>query len=198
MYRQESEQGLQSAYRLSAIALMVATQAAGGTIFSFRWAPANPNDNTLCLIQKFKMSTLQIIAATATIFPRYEARIARAFTASDSAGTAFDVTGNNEKKRTSFSASKAADIRASINVTAGLTVGARTLDAHPFLSLVSNLTITTPNPIEYVRETDLTEEHPLILARNEGIVVTGPVVIFGAAGQSEVHIEMSWSEVGAF
>lgn len=184
------DSGVISTFRSSFDLLMVATQNIGGTVFSLRWT----DPDTLFRLEKLKMSTVQNVAATATIMPRYDAWIARNFTASDSAGTPF--TANSGRKRTKYPKSKITDLRGSIGLAAGLTVGTRTLDTHPFLTLNSNLTITTPNPILYSNAADMEAgEYPIVLEANEGIVIIGPATAFGAAGQSELLVEIAWSEI---
>ncbi len=182
-------------YRLSTTVALVVTQAANGTLFSFRWT----STDRLCYPMYIRLGLLQTAAATATIFPRYQVFVARSFTVADSVGTAITLTGNNMKKRTNMSATRVADIRKSA-VAAGLTEGTRTLDAEPILELPTNSTITTPNPILYSRELDFTNraEMPVVLAANEGLIVRGPTTVFGAAGTADLVVDMAWAELSIF
>lgn len=181
-------------YRLSTSIPLVVTQAANGTLFSFRWGDAT----RFCALQKIRLGVLQTAAATATIMPTFQAFIARGFTASDSAGTAITLTGNNMKKRTNMATTLVTDIRKSA-VAAGLTVGTRTLDAEPILEMGTQQTITTPNAILYERELLIDPGmHPHVLAQNEGFIVRGPTVVFGAAGTANLVIDVAWAEVTAF
>lgn len=179
-------------YRIATTISLVATQAANGTLFSFRWG----SSARLCYPVFMRLSLIQLTAATATIFPRYQIFVARSFTASDSAGTAITITGNSMKKRTNMATTLVTDIRKSA-AAAGLTAGTRTLDADPMLEMSTISTATTPNSTQYSRELDFTDrvEHPLVLAQDEGFIVRGPTTVFGAAGTADLSVEISWAEL---
>lgn len=188
------DHGALGQYRLSTIVSLVVTQAANGTLFSFRWADAT----RLCVIQALRMQLIQLTAATATIFPSYEVFQARSFTASDSIGTALTLTGNSFKKRTSMGTTLVTDIRKA-TVAAGLTAGTRTLDGDPIFQMQTISTITTPNATLYSMQFDPDgADHPLVFAQNEGLIVRGPTTVFGAAGTASLTIDMAWAEVAAF
>lgn len=182
-------------YRLATTVALVVTQAANGTLFSFRWGDAT----RLCVPQFLRLGLLQTAAATATIMPSYQVFLARSFTGSDSVGTAITLTGNNMKKRTSMGSTLVTDIRKSA-VAAGLTVGTRTLDAEPILEMATQATITTPNQTHYNRELDFTNagDHPIVFAQNEGFIVRGPTIVFGAAGTANLLVEVAWAEVASY
>jgi hypothetical protein len=183
-------------YRLATTVALVVTQAANGTLFSFRWGDAT----RFCVLQKLRLEILQTAAATATIMPSYQAFIARSFTVSDSAGTAITITGSNMKKRTNMGTTLVTDIRKSA-VAAGLTAGTRTLDAEPIIELTTNSAITTPNAIAYRKELEMDSGdglHPYVFAQNEGFIVRGPTVVFGAAGTANLLVDVAWAEVTAY
>jgi hypothetical protein len=183
-------------YRLATTVALVVTQAANGTLFSWRWGDAT----RFAVLQKLRLSLLQTAAATATIMPSYQAFMARSFTASDSAGTAITLTGNSMKKRTNMGTTLVTDIRKSA-VAAGLTAGTRTLDADPFMEMATNSTITTPNAVVYEKELEIDMAHgphPYVFAQNEGFIIRGPTVVFGAAGTANLLVDISWAEVAAF
>lgn len=183
-------------YRVAVNIGLLATQAANGTLFSFRWGDAT----RFCVITKVRIGCLQTAAATATIMPNFSVFVARSFSVSDSAGTAVTLTGNNMKKRTSMGTSLVTDIRYSA-VAGGLTAGTRTLDTQPIMIMPTNQTITTPNPNLYSLEQDFgvgDGNHPLVLAQNEGLIVQGPSVIFGAAGTANLTVEVCWAEVTSY
>jgi len=190
------EYGALGHYRVAATIPLVVTQAANGTLFSFRWGDAT----RFSVITKLRLSIMQTTAATATIMPSFSAFVARGFSVSDSAGTAVTLTGNNMKKRTSMGTSLVTDIRYSA-LAAGLTAGTRTLDAQPILVMPTQQTITTPNATLYQVELDVgvgDGNHPIVLAQNEGIIIQGPSVVFGAAGTANLVVDMSWAEVTAY
>ena len=182
-------------YRVAVTIPLVVTQAANGTLFSFRWGDAT----RLCAIQDIRLQCIQTGAATATIFPTFEVVQARGWTVSDSAGTAITLTTNSMKKRTSMGTTLVTDIRAAA-VAAGLTVGTRTLDANAVLILPTQQTITTPNASLYVADLDMDHgsAHPLVFAQNEGFIVRGPTTAFGAAGTANLMVDVAWAELAAF
>jgi len=182
-------------YQLSTTVPLVVTQAANGTLFSFRWGDAS----RICVVQSIKLEVQQTAAATATIAPVFEVFTARSFTASDSIGTALTLTGNSFKKRTSMGTTLVTDIRQS-SVAAGLTAGTRTLDAQPILQLGTVQTITNVNTTTYSKVADFTDgsDHPLVLAQNEGFIVRGPTVVFGAAGTANLIVEVQWVEATSY
>lgn len=182
-------------YRLSTTVALVVTQAANGTLFSFRWGDAT----RLCAIQYIRLQCLQTAAATATIMPSFEVLQARSWSVSDSAGTAITLTTNSMKKRTSFGTTLVTDIRKSA-VAAGLTAGTRTLDADAIMQMPTQQTITTPNTTVYSQSIDFTDgsDHPLIFAQNEGFIVRGPTVVFGAAGTANLVVDIGWTELASY
>jgi hypothetical protein len=154
----------------------------------------------LCVISKVKLTAIQTLASTSTIMPHFQVFIARSFSASDTSGTAVTLTGNNLKKRTSMGTTLVTDMRFS-SALAGLTAGTRTLDAAPVLELPMQMTITTTNTSYYTGELDIGAgdgNHPIVLAQNEGFIVRGPTVVFGAAGTADLMVEVSWAEVSSY
>ena len=182
-------------YRLSTSVALVVTQAANGTLFSFRWGDAT----RLCVPSFIRLQAIQTAAATATIMPSFEVVQARSWTVSDSAGTALTLTGNSFKKRTSMGTTLVTDIRKSA-LAAGCTVGTRTLDADAVLQCPMQMTVTTPNTQIYSSYLDFTDgsDHPLVFAQNEGFIVRGPTVVFGAAGTANLIVDVGWAEVAAY
>lgn len=184
-------------YRIAQNIPLLVTQAANGTLFSFRWGDAT----RFCVITKIRLSLIQTAGATATIFPHFQVFVARSFTASDTVGTAITLTGNNMKKRTSMGTTLLTDARFSA-AAAGLTAGTRTLDAAPILELPTQQVITTVPTFDfYSTELDIGAgdgNHPIVLAQNEGFIVRGPTVVFGAAGTADLVVEVSWAEVTAY
>lgn len=190
------EYGAFGHYRLSTTVALVVSQAANGTLFSFRWGDAT----RLCIPMYIRLECIQTAIATATIMPSFEVFVARGFTASDSVGTAITLTGNNMKKRTSgMGTTLVTDIRKAA-VAAGLTVGTRTLDAEPIMQMTTQQTITTANQQAYSKELDFTNQadHPLVFAQNEGFIVRGPTVVFGIAGTANLVVEVAWAEVSTY
>ena len=182
-------------YRLSTTVALVVTQAANGTLFSFRWGDAT----RLCALNYIRLECQQTAAATATIAPAFEVFVARSFSVSDSAGTALTLTGNSFKKRTSFGSTLVTDIRKSA-VAAGLTAGTRTLDGDAIMQLGTIQTITNVNTTTYTKAVDFTDgtDHPIVFAQNEGFIVRGPTVVFGAAGTANLIVDVGWTELTSY
>jgi hypothetical protein len=190
-----TEYGAYGHYRATMVVPLVVTQALNGTLFSFRWGDAS----RLCMVQDIRLQVIQTAAATATIMPSFSVFTARSWTVSDSAGTAAVLTGNSFKKRTSMGTTLLTDMRASA-LAAGLTAGTRTLDGQPLMVLPTQSTITTPNASLYSCDLDFDQgsAHPLIFAQNEGFIVQGPSVVFGAAGTANLVVDVAWAELAAF
>jgi len=182
-------------YRVSTTVALVVTQAANGTLFSFRWGDAT----RLCVPLFIRLECMQTAAATATIMPSFQIFLARTFTASDTGGTAITITGNSMKKRTSMATTLITDIRKS-TLAAGLTAGTRTLDADPVLEMPTQQLITTPNTTTYTKTLDFTNsgDMPFVFAQNEGFIVRGPTVVFGAAGTANLVVDVAWAEVASY
>lgn len=186
-------------YRIGAQSgiLTSASVAAGGTLFSFRWADAT----RLAVVTKLKATMVPLTAFTAAQEVGLNAFIARTFSASDSGGTPIVVTGNNQKVRASFGSSLATDIR--IGTTATITAGTRTPDAVAFASATGLVaaaaaagTLPVPPVIDFNANV-MNGESPIILANNEGIIVTNTIV-FPAAGNARLVVEMAWAETLAY
>ena len=190
------EYGALGHYRFAQNIGLVVSQAAGASLMSFRWGDAT----RFAVINKVRLSLIQTAAATATIMPSFQVFIARGYSTSDTGGTVISTATNNTKKRTTMGSSLVTDARFS-TVAAGLTAGARTLDALPVLEMPTQQTITTPNATLYAAELDIGAgdgNHPIVLAQNEGLVVRGPTVVFGVAGTANLVVEMSWAEVNSY
>lgn len=123
---------------------------------------------------------------------------ARAFTASDSGGTAATLTGNNGKLRTSLATTGVSDIR--IASTATLTAGTRTLDTDPIANLVLAVPATTTNyqmagPNEVLYGRNQAGDYPMVLATNEGVVLNATLP---ATGTWTLSVTIQWDEFAAF
>jgi hypothetical protein len=129
-----------------------------------------------------------------------EAIIARSFTVADSGGTPVTLTGSNNKRRASMGSSLFSDMR--IATTAALTVGTRTPDAQAvgrvqgFTGTALGTKIFDANPVYMYRRED-PNEHPIILAQNEGILIRNPLV-GPATGSFTVLVEVGWMEVNLY
>lgn len=193
-------------YQYSAVSgVLAAALAANAVVFSARWGDAT----RLCALLNLKIRFLPLTpftAATLTDHTSFDAFVARAFTASHTGGTAANLTGNNQKLRTSMGSSLFTDIR--IATTAALGGGTLTVDAHPFMQSLRKG--NRVNPAAATEETiqpttdgaDMEQDvasgwHPPVFAQNEGFVVRNRAV-WPAAGTGLLKVEMSWAELTTY
>lgn len=188
------EYGSLGVYRMALLSgTMAAGLAAAANIYSYRWGDAT----RLSIIQKVVIDGLSGSATAFTAgFGSVRMFAARSFTASDSAGTAATLTGNNNKLRTAMGTTLVTDIR--MSATAALTAGTRTLDANALGQI--SLTFGTAVSVQYLNNIvlfgeDVGPEMPLVLAQNEGFVLQATVP---ATGTWQVGVSTRWAEVTAF
>lgn len=183
---------LVGAYQLSLASGNLTTVAAGGPIFSFRYAP---NTSTVCVIKRISIGFVCTTAFGAAQQMGFGVYAARSFSGSDSGGTAATLTGNNNKYRTSLATTAVTDIR--IGSTAALTAGTRTLDAQ---ALGTNY-FWVPGVGTALTQTDLisydANDYPIVLANNEGFVITNQVLM-GATGVGTAVVNVEWFEANAY
>lgn len=169
---------------------MAAALAASAEVFQFRWTQATP-----CVVDSVQIWAGGITAFTAG-FCSFKLRVARAWSADGSGGTAATLTGNNGKMRTSHATSIAGAAR--IASTAALTAGTKTLDAQGIGSAGGSVTATAGDKLLGQREELLNAGnllYPLVLAQNEGFVITATVP---ATGTWSFGVNVRWSEVSAY
>lgn len=164
--------------------------AAGSPVYSFRYGGSG-----IAVIRKVTISMAELTGsagglASAQMFA------ARAFTASDTGGTAGTLTGNNSKLRTSLATMGVSDIR--VASTGTLSAGTRTLDTDPMGAVVIPLT-TTANTGGFassdIYRPQNAGDYPLELANNEGFVIQLTVPI---TGTEVVAVTVDWEEYTAF
>ena len=170
---------------------MAAGLGASALVFSFRYSAAN-----VCLVRSVRVGAGGILAFAAG-FAKMDLVIARAFTASDTGGTAGTLSGNNGKRRTNMATTGVADIR--ISSTAALSAGTRTLDTDPIANLVSCTgatagTVIIPAGSELVPD-DRDCRYPIALAQNEGFIIRATVP---ATGTWTFGVTVDWEEVAAY
>jgi hypothetical protein len=155
--------------------LMVAGLAANSPIVSFRYGGA-----AVCTLRRITFSAGVNTTAFALGAAQFDLFAARSFTASDSGGTAANLSGNNAKLRTAYASSALADFRCSS--TATLTAGTRTLDAQGWASLVRSIAATTALDIVNP-ETEIFKALPGdqrgVFVTNEGFVIQASVPATG-------------------
>jgi len=169
---------------------LVTAAAAGGTLFSIRNTGTN-----LVLIKRLGIGAVLTTAFTAAQLVDFAAMIARAWSTNDSGGTDVTPTGNDAKRRTSLTTPSGIHIR--VATTAGMTAGTRSLDAqavgrHVYWggAVGAGIEMEPYNLLTADQPGDL----PIVLAQNEGVVVTN-VTLMGAAGVQRVYIHCDYAEV---
>jgi hypothetical protein len=187
-------------YRLSmASGTMAAALAANAEIFQFRW----PDATRLAMVTRIAISAGANVAATAAALLSLRVTAARSWTVAGSGGTRATLTGNNAKLRTSMGTSLVND--AGCATTAGLTAGTKTLDNQDLGGVAFGigtgaLTVSLPLtflPLTELLNIDASNDHPLILAQNEGFVIRSGI-IFPAGMTWAFTVNVSWAEIAAF
>ena len=179
-------------YQISAqTGTIAAGMAANSEIFQFRWTDAT----RLALITQIRFDGLGSIAAFAAGFASFEAVIARSWSADGSGGTTLTPSVNNQKLRTSMGTSLVGAVR--IASTGALTVGTKTLDGRGCGAFVGGLPATAGAGLQQANllDNETTNEHPIVLATNEGIVVRATVP---ATGTWTAGITVKWIEVASY
>ena len=158
---------------------------------SFRWT----DGSRLFLPTRIQAGCVITTAFTAAQALDAEAIIARAFTASDTGGTALVPSGDFQKMRSIMGTSLVGDLR--IATTAALGAGTRTLD------LLGIGASSFPNTNGLGTGSALVDlyafsayHHPPSLAVNEGLIVRLPTAQ-GAVGVVKYYIVLEWAEIAS-
>lgn len=172
---------------------MAAALAANAEIFQARWTDAT----RYAAIFNLGCDGAGGIAAFAAGFTKFEAMIARGWSADGSGGTAATITGNNNKLRTSMGTTLFGAIRGSS--TAALTAGTKTLDSQGIGAVVASTTVTAGTPVlptcEIFSATSNCDNHPILLTASEGVIVRATVP---ATGTWTASLSMKWAELTAY
>ncbi len=168
--------------------------AAGGTVFSFRNIAANP-----VLVRRVGVGFVCTTGFTAGQELAFGLNVARAFTASDSGGTAIALTGNNAKHRSSLATLTSVDCR--IATTAHFTNGTKTSDAND-LAVVGGFAPTTTTGVVVAPSLNNLLSHdagdyPLVLAQNEGFNIVNRVAM-GAGGVGTLYVNIELAEAASY
>jgi hypothetical protein len=174
----------------AASGVMAQAMPDNSVIYAFRW----PAPTMLALIWKVKI-TAWSVTAFAGGFVAFNIYAARNYTAIGTGGLTADLTGNNNKLRTSMASSGASIAYAN---TGGLAPGTRTLDTAPLDSWIAPATAAgvpfLDSPMT-IFDKQVGEQHPLLLAQNEGFVITAKVP---NDGTWSFGVTTRWDEVANF
>ena len=164
--------------------------AAAGPVWSFRNTGAN-----LILVRRVSIGFVTTTAFTTAQGLDYQMLRANSFTASDSGGTALFTAGQNKHRNSFTNITSAPDIR--IASTGALTAGTRTLEtAGMGIAGGSSTGVGTNMPTADLLAYDA-GDYPLVLAQNEGFVITNGIAM-GAAGVIRLQVSVEYAETAAY
>ena len=180
---------------------MVAGLAAAAPIFSLRWT----STASRMIIQSINLDFYTSTAFTTVQAIGNSLYFARAYTVTDTGGTAITTTQANDQALdtkqigvggTAQSLLFAGNGDMRIATTGTLTAGTRTLDdqaLYTWLASSGTIGVASNNPDVYFGYQDAT--NPLTIRANEGIVITNDLLL-GATGVVIWTIGLEWTEVG--
>jgi len=168
--------------------------AANAALFSFRNLAGNP-----VIVRRVGIGFICTTGFTAAQELAWGLKVARAFTASDSSGTAVALAGNNCKARTSLGTLTSNDCR--ISAAAALTAGTKTLDTNDLGVVGAYAAATTPGNLLPTSLNNLLShdagDYPLVLAQNEGFNIMN-LVAMGAAGVGTLYVNFEVAEAANY
>lgn len=170
----------------------VTTAAAAGALFSLRQIAS-----TLLIVRRVGCGFVTTTAFTTPQRVDYGLIGARAFSVSDSGGTAITVTGNNGKMRTSLATPTSIDCR--IATTGALTAGTKTLDTNTMSQVagwVGAVGAGISPSLNNLHQHDA-GDYPLVLAQNEGLNIQN-ITLMGAAGVGQFYANVEFAEASSY
>jgi hypothetical protein len=166
--------------------------AAGAEVFQLRNTASTP-----IVIRRLGVGFVTTTAFSAAGEISFGATIARSWSAAGTGGTAVSLASNNAKKRTTFNSPSGMEIRYA--TTAALGAGTKTLDTDD-VSVVAGWSggqgTTLPAAIDNLWDTT-SEDYPIVLAQNEGIVVRNKVLFPPTSGGGVATINVGFDEYAA-
>jgi hypothetical protein len=165
--------------------------AAGAAIFSLRNISANN-----ILVRRAGIGFVTTTAFTTAQLISFGLSIARAFTVSDTGGTAIAFTGSNAKHRTSLGTPSSLDAR--VATTAALGAGTRTIDANS-VAMQAGWSAAAGTTIAPALNNLLSHDpgdYPILLAQNEGVLILNTTAM-GAGGVGNAFIGLEFAEVSS-
>jgi hypothetical protein len=177
-------------YSVAGVSGALTGVAANGTVFSFRNTGAN-----LIVMRRVMLGFVTTTAFTTAQGLAYALIRANAFTVSDSGQTSLFVTGQNKHRNGFTNLTSAPDIR--IANTAAITAGTRTLETVAMgVQSAGSTGLGTGMTQQVLLEQDA-GDYPLILAQNEGFVITN-LIAMGAAGVIQLNVSIEYAEATAY
>jgi hypothetical protein len=192
--------GALGAYAKSLVSgLIVAT----GSVNAVLWMMPRTDGTRFALIERIRVNA--VVTGTITTAVPYNLALlfARSFTVSPttSIGTTATLTGSNAKRRTSMGTTLLNGMWILGTAAAGLTGQTVTNDTDALATLGGASGTVIGNqffgPAPANLWDDNVDAHPLILAANEGLVITAPLA-GPATGTFQVIVSVDWMEVAAY
>ncbi len=178
--------------------VLPAALAANAEIFQFRWADAT----RICVINEVRISACVSTTYFAAGVPvQIDLVKSTGWSAAGTGGTAISPAALL-KKRTSMGSSLVASGDIRVATTAALGTGTKTLEGNALAMLMAPGPITASLNGQIVPPgTQLLsnlpgEEHPLVLAQNEGFSIRSVAV--PATGTWQATVQVDWTEVAAY
>lgn len=176
--------------------VLPAALGANSEIFQFRWTDAT----RLCVINEIMISACVSTTFFAAGVPvQIDLVKATGWSAAGTGGTAI-APAALLKKRTSMGSSLVASGDIRIASTAALGAGTKTLEGLSLAALAAPGPTANPGTIiapgTLLLRNQPGEEHPLVLALNEGFVLRSVAV--PATGTWQASVQVDWAEVAAF
>lgn len=162
--------------------------AANTAVFSLRNLSAN-----LLMIRRVGVGFITTTAFTIAQKIDFGLMVARAFTVSDTAGTAIALVGTNAKHRTSLGTLTSVDCR--VAAAAALGAGTKTLDTN-HLGQTGGWSGAAGITIQPAQDNLLQHsagDYPVILAQNEGINIMN-LTAMGAVGVGVLYVNLEVAE----
>lgn len=161
------------------------------------WAMRQIDSASILQVRRLGISWVTTTGYTAAQYQDFQVHVARSYTVSSSGGTPWASTSNNSKLRTSLSTPTSMDMR--IASTSALTAGTFTADTNPIAQAgCNNAAATAGGNIAFVWLLDQGPgEYPLILAQNEGLIIS-PVTTMGAAGVGTLTVVVEFCQSAAY
>jgi hypothetical protein len=178
---------------------LIAATVINSPLFSFRWAPGTGQS---CVIKRISLGVMTTTGPTAAQLIGWSLFAARAFTASDTGGTALTPSAaaiaSTNKYRSSLQNSVTTDIR--IASTGTLTAGTRVLDTQPLNSQYAWIGATTAGVGTTLTNTNLisynVNDYPLVLQNNEGFVIT--LALASVVMVHQIMVNVEWFETNFY
>lgn len=166
---------------------------AASEVFQFRWTDASK----VAAIRSIRLGAGDTATAFTAGLVYFDLVVARSWTADGTGGTAITYGTNDNKRRTAYQTTASpSNLGVRIASTAALGAGTKTLDGNALANISTSVSVTAGAPLvppgTVLFGYDITSEHPLVLAQNEGFVIRATVP---ATGTWQFGLTIDWTEL---